>query len=249
VTTLFGSNGPRRTLLLAEATLLFLGFVCLAWAGYVTAERMLYSSWQDYRFEKALQGENPTLEGYVRYLVRKDAKHPEGEEPTIQTTAPPRKSGRLKSDDLVGRIEIPRVKVSAVVKEGVEPTTLSRAVGHVPSTALPGEAGNVGVAAHRDTFFRGLRNVQKGDTIRVVTLAGVYLYQVEGMKIVWPKDVEVLDPTPKPTLTLVTCYPFNYVGSAPKRFIVQAKQTGFEELTAQGRTRLEQEKRSKKTGS
>lgn len=248
--TLFGSsNGPRRTLMLAEAALLFAGFVCLAWAGYVTAERILYSSWQDYGFEKALQGEKPTVEGYVRYLVRKDVKHPEGEDPTIQTNTTPKKSRKLKSDELIGRIEIPRVKVSAVVKEGVDTTTLSRAVGHVPNTALPGEAGNIGVAAHRDTFFRGLRNVQKGDTIRVVTLAGVYVYQVEGMKIVWPKNVEVLDPTPDPRLTLVTCYPFNFVGSAPKRFIVQAKQTGFEELTAQGRTRLERGKHSKKTGS
>ena len=210
---------------------------------------MLYSNWQDYRFEETLQGQNPTWQGYVRYLVRKDAKHPEGEEPTLETTAPPRKSRKLKPDELIGRIEIPRVNVSAVVKEGVDTKTLSRAVGHVPSTALPGETGNFGVAAHRDTFFRGLRNVQKGDTIRVVTLAGVYLYRVDGMKIVWPKNVEVLDPTPDRTLTLVTCYPFNYVGSAPKRFIVQAKQTGFEELAATGRSRLEQGKRSKKTGS
>ena len=127
-----------------------------------------------------------------------------------------------------------------MVKEGADTKTLSRAVGHVPYTALPGEKGNVGVAAHRDTYFRGLRNVRHGDVIHVTTEQGVYMYEVDKLKIVWPKNVEVLDPTPEKRITLVTCYPFNYVGSAPKRFIVQGKQVGFEELSAREKTRSEQ---------
>jgi sortase A len=111
-----------------------------------------------------------------------------------------------------------------VVRSGVDSKTLKRAIGHVPYTALPGEPGNVGIAAHRDTFFRNLKGVKVGDVIRMVTPGGTYDYEVDSLKIVWPKNVEVLDSTPQPALTLVTCYPFNYVGSAPKRFIVRAKQ-------------------------
>jgi LPXTG-site transpeptidase (sortase) family protein len=131
---------------------------------------------------------------------------------------------RLKRGEVVGRVEIPRLKIAAVVRSGVDDKTLKRAVGHVPSTALPGQPGNVGLAAHRDSFFRNLSGVRNGDTIRIVTPEGSFAYQVESTSIVTPKNVEVLDPTKENALTLVTCYPFNYVGSAPKRFIVRAKQ-------------------------
>jgi len=226
-----------------ELVFLLVGFVCLGWAGYMTAQRVLYNSWQDYRFEQSLQGEPASLTGYLKYLSEGKSQRAESEQPAIEPTPPTKeraaKSRKPEREELIGRIEIPRVEVSAVVKEGVDSHTLSRAVGHVPYTALPGEKGNVGVAAHRDTFFRGLRHVREGDVIRVVTTEGVYLYKVDGMKIVWPKNVEVLDPTPDERLTLVTCYPFNYIGSAPKRFIVQAKQVGFEEVTARGKGRVE----------
>lgn len=243
------SRGRRHALLFAEAALLLLGFVCLGWAGYSTVQRLMDNSWQAYRFEQTLAGAKPTLVGYVKYLAEGDKPVMRGtdEQPTEEvqppSTAPPAapRPRKLRREELIGRIEIPRIKVSAVVKEGVDTKTLSRAVGHVPYTPLPGEKGNVGVAAHRDTFFRGLRNVREGDVIRVTTLDGVYLYEVDSLKIVWPKNVEVLDPTPDQRITLVTCYPFNYVGSAPKRFIVQGKQIGFEELSAGVKTRTEPE--------
>jgi sortase A len=232
----------------AESLFLIVGFVCLGWAGYMTAQRVLYSSWQDYRFEQSLQEEPTSLTGYLKYLSEGKSQRAESEQPAVEPAPPVKapsqhaaKARKPQREELIGRIEIPRVQVSAVVKEGVDSQTLSRAVGHVPYTALPGEKGNVGVAAHRDTFFRGLRHVRQGDEIRVVTTEGVYLYKVDGMKIVWPKNVEVLDPTPDERLTLVTCYPFNYIGSAPKRFIVQAKQVGFEEMTARGKGRVEPE--------
>ena len=232
MTTLFSSRRKRRkTLIVAESILLLLGFVLLGWAGYMTGQRFLYSSWEGYKFEQALEREDATLLGYFRYLLEGTRPHAEGEQPAPESARQIPKT-RKQRNELIGRIEIPRVKVSAVVKEGADEKTLSRAVGHVPYTALPGEKSNVGVAAHRDTFFRGLRHVRQGDVIRMVTPEGVYSYEVDQLKIVWPKNVEVLDPTPDERITLVTCYPFNYVGHAPKRFIVQGKLTGFEELNA-----------------
>jgi sortase A len=123
---------------------------------------------------------------------------------------------------VIGRIDIPRIGVSVMVVEGVADGELRRAAGHIPGTALPGEPGNVGIAAHRDTFFRPLRFIQRNDTITVSTLQGAYRYRVVATKIVGPQDIQVLYPTGHDTLTLVTCFPFDYVGSAPKRFIVQA---------------------------
>ena len=125
---------------------------------------------------------------------------------------------------LVGRIEIPRVGVSTIVLEGVDSTTLRRGAGHIPETSLPGDDGNVGIAAHRDSFFRALKDIRKNDIIRVETLQGAFSYRVDWTRIVLPTDTEVLDATGVPALTLVTCYPFYYVGSAPKRFIVRAER-------------------------
>ncbi len=120
---------------------------------------------------------------------------------------------------------MPRLKLSAIAREGVDTGTLRLAVGHIPGTAFPGELGNAGFAAHRDTFFRPLRSVRQGDEVIVTTPAGVYRYSVTAVRVVDPEDVSVLDPTPETSLTLVTCYPFTYVGSAPRRFIVHATLT------------------------
>ena len=125
---------------------------------------------------------------------------------------------------LVGRIEIPRVGVSAIVLEGVENRTLRRGVGHIPETALPAAGGNVGLAGHRDSFFRGLKDVRKNDIITLKTLDGTFQYRVEWTRVVDPEDTEVLADADEPALTLVTCYPFYYVGSAPQRFIVRAER-------------------------
>jgi LPXTG-site transpeptidase (sortase) family protein len=131
----------------------------------------------------------------------------------------------LEAGALVGRIEIPRIGVSAVVLEGADDTTLRRGVGHIPETSLPGTGlGNVGLAAHRDSFFRGLKDIRKNDIIRVQTLDGTFRYRVEWTQIVMPEDTQVLSGNGVPELTLVTCYPFYYIGSAPKRFIVRARE-------------------------
>jgi sortase A len=117
---------------------------------------------------------------------------------------------------------VPRLKLAAVAREGVDVRTLRVAVGHIPGTPLPGQQGNAGFAAHRDTFFGPLKSVRKGDEVIVTTPGGVFRYAVTGTRIVEPEDLSVLDPTSETTLTLVTCYPFDYLGSAPQRFIVRA---------------------------
>ena len=125
---------------------------------------------------------------------------------------------------LIGRIEIARLALSVVVVEGVDRISLRRAAGHIPGTALPGEAGNVGLAGHRDTFFRPLQDVKIDDEIQISTPTGNFKYQVVSLRIVDPENVGVLAPSGENVLTLVTCYPFYFVGPAPKRWIVRARQ-------------------------
>jgi sortase A len=124
----------------------------------------------------------------------------------------------------LGRIEITSVGLSAMIEEGTSNRTLQRGVGHIAGTALLGKSGNVGLAAHRDTFFRKLRDIQAGDDIKLTTLTGIVLYRVELISIVEPEDSRVLRDSGENILTLVTCYPFSYIGPAPKRFIVRARQ-------------------------
>ena len=122
---------------------------------------------------------------------------------------------------------IARLGVSVMIEEGVTFGILRRSAGHIPGTAVPGQLGNVGVAAHRDTLFRGLKDIRKADLIQVSTITKEFKYQVTDILIVNPTDVGVLSPSEgRNTLTLVTCYPFNFIGNAPRRFIVQATQVG-----------------------
>ena len=125
---------------------------------------------------------------------------------------------------MIGRLEIPRVNVSVIVLEGADSSVLDVAAGHIPGTALPGLSGNVGIAAHRDTFFRSLREIRVQDRLSFRTAAGIFQYAVESTEVVEPSDTGVLRQNAGEELTLVTCYPFNYIGSAPKRFIVHARQ-------------------------
>jgi sortase A len=124
------------------------------------------------------------------------------------------------------RLEIPRLDLSVMVVEGVRPRDLKLAAGHVPGTGMPEATGNVVIAGHRDSFFRKLREVQTRDLITLTTLRGIYRYSVEWTRVVNPEDVEVMEASDEPLLTLVTCYPFYYVGPAPERFIVRARRLG-----------------------
>jgi sortase A len=131
-----------------------------------------------------------------------------------------------ESGALLGRLVIPRLHLRAMVREGADDGTLAVALGHVPGTALPGRAGNVAIAGHRDTLFRCLRKISKNDSIVFETIHGSYTYRVEDTSIVKPGDVGVLAAGTYSEITLITCYPFYYVGPAPDRFIVRARLSG-----------------------
>lgn len=135
-----------------------------------------------------------------------------------------RRSAAPRTGTVLARLELPRLQLSTPVLEGSDDATLSRGAGHIEDTPLPGEAGNVGIAGHRDTVFRALRNARVGDLVDLRTAHRVLRYRIAKTLIVKPDDVYVLDPTDEPTLTLVTCYPFEFIGHAPKRFIIQAMQ-------------------------
>jgi sortase A len=122
----------------------------------------------------------------------------------------------------VGEVDIPKLHLSAVVFQGTSDGILAKGVGHLDVSAFPGEAGNVVLAAHRDTFFRSLRHIRRGDLVQVTTPYGVRTYAVDSTEVVKPTETGVMASTATPTLTLITCYPFYYVGHAPKRFIVRA---------------------------
>lgn len=125
-------------------------------------------------------------------------------------------------DDAVGRLDIPRLGMSMAVLRGTDWKMLRLGAGHVEGTPLPGEGGNSGIAGHRDTFFRELKNIRRNDEIQFQTATGLYHYEVDWMAVVAPADTTVLAPSTDSELTLVTCFPFEFLGSAPKRFVVRA---------------------------
>ena len=125
-------------------------------------------------------------------------------------------------DSIIGRLEIARIGMTVPILEGFNPRTLTKGVGHIRGTALPGGLGNMALAGHRDTYFRPLRNIRKGMMMSVVTPTGRFDYEVDSTEIVKPEQVSVLSIHDKPQMTLITCYPFEFIGSAPNRFIVSA---------------------------
>jgi sortase A len=142
---------------------------------------------------------------------------------TVPGSAP---APRVHRGDVVGEIEIPRLHLAVMIFEGDDSGILKQGAGHIPGTALPSGSGNIGIAAHRDTYFRPLRLVRANDVITLKTSAGTAEYAVTGTEIVNPTAISVLAPAPGRDLTLVTCYPFFYIGSAPERFIVHARKIG-----------------------
>ena len=134
----------------------------------------------------------------------------------------------LSAEDLLTRVVIPKISLDAIVVEGASRRDLSDGPGHMKETAQPGQPGNAVITAHRDTFFRHIYELGKGDDILVRRAGQVYKYQVTGKKIVVPEDVSVIEPTADATLTLITCYPTYYIGPAPKRLVVFSKLVGSE---------------------
>ena len=128
----------------------------------------------------------------------------------------------------LGRLDVPRIGLSAMVADGTSSRVLRLAIGHVPGTAVPWLAGNVGLAAHRDTFFRRLGELHRGDVIQLTVPGSQYRYKIIFTAVVNPKETWVLEPTTGQTLTLITCYPFHFVGAAPNRFVIRARKSDME---------------------
>ena len=130
----------------------------------------------------------------------------------------------LVEGEVIGEIQVPRLGLKAIVVQGDSPANLKRAVGHLSKSALPGEWGNVALAGHRDTFFRTLRDIRLGDEIKFKTRERSFEYLVESIEVVAPTDIRVLESSTGHDLTLLTCFPFHYVGPAPNRFVVRARE-------------------------
>jgi sortase A len=198
-----GANDLRRV---AEYAFTVVGVVALAYCMTVSVDARLFQKREAQRLAREVQAHAAPKE--------KDASPGSNAEQPI----PPEGA-------VVAGLTIPRLGLSTVVVEGIADSDLKKAPGHIPGTALPGEPGNVGIAGHRDTFFRPLRLIQKGDLIALTTPREEDWYRVVSTRVVSPDDVQVLSQTSHDTLTLVTCYPFYYVGSAPERFIVRAQRS------------------------
>jgi sortase A len=209
----------RRALFLRWARFFFLvvSVLALSYCAVVLIDRWAFQAYQTRRFERAL----------------KNAQTPARTIPPATSSPLPAQADadRARAESFgidglagspLGRIEISSIGLAAMIMEGTDGKTLRLAVGHIPGTALPGQQGNVALAGHRDTFFRGLCNIHKDDEISLTTLHGTYSYRVDSTQVVEPQDVKVLAATADDFLTLVTCYPFYFVGPAPKRFIVRA---------------------------
>jgi sortase A len=182
----------KRVLWWTQRTLFAAGLSAIAYCSYVLADTWIFQ-----------QRANSELEKQWSPNARRA--------PTV-----------IGPDGLVGRMQIPRLHLSAIIMDGTDHATLRHAVGHIRGTGLPGEPGNVGLAGHRDTFFRSLKHIRLGDLITLSTSGAEYRFLVASTRIVDPSEISVLDPTSDEVLTLVTCYPFYFAGPAPDRFIVRA---------------------------
>ena len=197
-------NGRGAVLVWIERGLIAIGAALAVWCAIVIIEAQYYSR-----------------------LPVPPAKEPAatatlpGDAPALSRPRPAPAAGTW-----VARIEAPSVGLSSTVLEGSDDTTLARAAGHIEDTAFPGDSGNIGIAGHRDTIFRPVRNLHVGDPLVLTTSDRVFRYRIVRTTIVEPEDVYVLDPSDHPTLTLVTCFPFEFIGHAPRRFIVSADLVG-----------------------
>jgi sortase A len=198
----------RQILRWTQRLLFACGFFLLGYCGFVAVDAWMFERRANQQLEQRLDAERS-----VHAAAPRDESHAVPKAPPV-----------VGPDGLIGRIEISRLGLSAIVLEGTDNKTLRHGVGHIRNTALPGQPGNAGLAAHRDTFFRPLKDIRQDDIIRVTTVNGDYRYRVVSTRVLNPTDVWVLKPTGTEILTLVTCHPFYFVGSAPNRFIVQAER-------------------------
>lgn len=204
----------HRILRWIEGGLVTLGSICLLWVGAISMHAVTYQVDQNARLVRLGSASNHLGAGRNRDVAA----------PVHEAAVP------------IGRLEVPRIGLSAIVMEGDDERTLNVAVGHLPDTPLPWQEGNTALAGHRDTFFRSLRRIQPGDDIRLVTPRGTFRYRATRQIVVEPDELWVLNPSPAAALTLITCYPFGFVGPAPRRFVVHAERiVETSEATSGGR--------------
>jgi sortase A len=214
-----GAKAPIALLFLrwTRRVLLFAGFALLAWCVYVIIDARVFQ-----------ERENRVLDQLLKKKAREPVPAPAlVAKPVVTPPAAAKPPAPALVKGLLGRIEVPRLGLSTIVIEGSDAVVLRRAVGHIPGTAMPGEPGNAAITGHRDTFFRPLRNIRKNDLIRFTTLQGEYEYRVVSLSVVSPEFAEVLRSDGDEVLTLITCYPFYFVGAAPRRFVVRAERIQF----------------------
>jgi sortase A len=210
--------------------LMAFGLACLLWYGVATLQTSLYQRHAKAQLARTIAAstaapQSALPESAVPASPARESSAPES--PTMLRSRPVAgaRPAPLARGSLIGRVDVQRLHLSAAIAEGDDESTLSRAVGHLPDTPLPWQrSGNAAFAAHRDGLFRPLRDIRVDDEIKVVTARGEFLYRVKNTKVVDPSDVSVLAPTKAATITLITCYPFSFVGHAPQRFIVQAER-------------------------
>jgi sortase A len=208
-----GRSRSDRVARWIERGLAVAGTTCLVWAGTSSLSAVVY------QIKHSVSLERPAAS-----LGRPEASR-----------APNLIGTPLEPSAPVGRLEIPRIGLSAVVAEGDDEKTLEVAVGHLPDTPLPWQEGNSALAGHRDSFFRPLRRIRVGDDIRLATGHGTFRYRVTRHTVVDPDELWVLDASPTAALTLITCHPFDFVGPAPRRFVVHAERIAHADASLQTR--------------
>ena len=191
----------------------------LSYYAFVLGDRWGFQAYQTRQFERSLKDAQQSAQSHPQPELLPLSSLTEADRARRESS-----SVKTLAGSPLGRLEISSIGLAAVIMEGIDGKTLGVAVGHIPGTPLPGQLGNVGLAAHRDTFFRGLRKVHKGDEITLVTLHGSYRYRVDSTRVVKANDSSVLAATTDDNLTLITCYPFYFVGNAPERFIVSSRR-------------------------
>ncbi len=199
---------------------MLVGLAAVGFCVWAVADGVLYQSSQRAIFESELaRGKPQQAVPPVNLSGDLPAAAPAQSEPVALLRRP----DVFVPDPLIlGSLEISRIDLNVMFREGIDDVTLRRAAGHVPRTALPGETGNMVLIAHRDTLFRPLRNLERGDIARLRTKQGDFLYRVDDLSVVDPSEVSLAAPEGESTLTLITCFPFGYIGPAPRRFVARA---------------------------
>jgi sortase A len=210
-------SGGRSLLNLAANLLIFAGIASILVFAWALLDGAYYQYTQKVQFEAQVADVDPGMAKEI------SVPGPRPQSNTRYRLLPGLPKFPARDPLLIGKLEVPRIGLSVMVREGVDDATLRRAAGHLPSTALPGEPGNLVILGHRDTFFRGLRELEQGDAVTVSTTRGHFTYQIESIQVVEPDSIDLAAPASEAVATFITCFPFKYVGPAPQRLVARAR--------------------------